>query len=202
MRIPLLQSGSVVRFGGQRMERSNEVPVDAVRQLIGELDLTDAQRESMEQRWLDQVAWMDRRARRSRSSFVLLRLITILAGVAIPALVQVKSGHDAAPWALLTATALGLAIAAAASIESFFHFGERWQHYRQATEELRSEGWRFIQLAGRVYGPRPGEPQHTHKQLYPTFAARVEESLGRDVTIFLRRVSPPAEDSGQEHAKA
>jgi hypothetical protein len=182
-------------------QRSNPGTAVGLEQLIEELDLTEQQRQSMKQRWLDQVTWMDRRATRSRISFVVLRLITILGGVAIPALVEVKTGDHSAPWALRTATALGLAIAAAASVESFFHFGERWQHYRHATEELRAEGWRFIQLAGRAYAPRPGDPPGSHQDLFPTFAERVEENLGRDVTVFLRRVSPPTEEAGKKRGE-
>ena len=31
----------------------------------------------------------------------------------------------------------------------FFDFGGRWQHYRRTVEQLKTEGWSFLQLSGR-----------------------------------------------------
>jgi hypothetical protein len=44
-----------------------------------------------------------------------------------------------------------LLVATSAAIEEFFHFGERWRHYRRSVELLKAEGWKFFELAG-VYG--------------------------------------------------
>ena len=57
--------------------------------LIESLDLSDFQKQSLRSRWLDQVLWMEKRASTARNWYYTLRLITIIGGVLIPALVSI-----------------------------------------------------------------------------------------------------------------
>ena len=36
------------------------------------------------------------------------------------------------------------------AVEGFFHYGDRWRHYRRTVELLKSHGWQLFELAGRV----------------------------------------------------
>ena len=39
-------------------------------------------------------------------------------------------------------------VAITASVEGFFHFGDRWRHYRVNAELLKSEGWQYLTGSG------------------------------------------------------
>ena len=70
-----------------------------------------------------------------------------------------------------------------AAIEQFFDFGGRWQHYRRTVEQLKTEGWSFLQLSGR-YADVP-----THAAAYAGFADRVEHIIQSDVEIFVTELA-------------
>jgi hypothetical protein len=73
-------------------------------------------------------------------------------------------------------------VAVSAAIEAFFHFGERWRHYRRTVEWLKSEGWEFFQLGG------PYRRYKSHSDAYSLFATRVEETLQRDIDQYVTQV--------------
>ena len=67
--------------------------------LVEQLQVSDFQREFLQTRWLGQLHWMEKRARSNRNYHYLLRLITIVGSVCVPALVglnlslEMKSHH-------------------------------------------------------------------------------------------------------------
>jgi hypothetical protein len=151
--------------------------------LIGQLGLDPLQQEFLRNRWLDQVRFAENKAGKAQWWYRRLRLITIIGGVIIPALVGLNvtgSASQAIRWAVF---GLGLAVALAASIEGFFNYGDRWPHYRRLAELLKSEGWQFFQLSG-PYAGTVG-----HAAAYPQFCARVEEIIQRDVEVFFTSVA-------------
>ena len=68
------------------------------------------------------------------------------------------------------------------AVEEFFHYGERWRHYRATVEVLKSEGWQLFQLSGRY------ERHASHEAAYREFADRVEQILSADVSKFITEV--------------
>jgi Protein of unknown function (DUF4231) len=89
---------------------------------------------------------------------------------------------------------LGLVVALAAAIEGFFHFSDRWPHYRRTAELLKSEGWQFFQLSGPYAGAG------SHPGAYPLFAAQVEALIQRDVDVYFTAVV--AEPTQQQDKQA
>ena len=161
----------------------------ALAPLIDQLDLSDLQRRSLRARWLDQVVWMDAAAARAQRWYHVLRLLTVVGAVLIPALISLDV-RDEYGWLLRGGTfALSLVVAICAAVEEFFHFGERWRHYRQFSEELKIEGWKFLQLTGpyRRFSP-------SHSAAYPRFAGRVEAIIERDVEIYMTDVAREEDD--------
>jgi hypothetical protein len=67
---------------------------------------------------------------------------------------------------------VSLVVAVSAAVEHFFHFGRRWQQYRQTVERLKPAGWCFFRLAGRY-----GADGASHGDAYPPFAERVEDII-------------------------
>jgi hypothetical protein len=150
--------------------------------LVDQLDLQPLQREFLRRRWLDQVAWLENRAASSQRWYNRLRLITIVGGVMIPALVGLNISGEASERIRWTVFGLGLVVALAAAIEGFFHFSDRWPHYRRTAELLKSEGWQFFQLSGPYAGAGG------HAGAYPLFAAQVEVLIQGDVDVYFTAV--------------
>jgi hypothetical protein len=142
------------------------------------LDLQPLRMRYMHSRYVDQVVWMEGKADEARRRYVRLRLITVVGAVIVPVLVGLNSDEG---WVEAATVGLSLIVAVSAAIEQFFHFGERWQHYRRNVERLKSEGWRYFQLADG-YGA-------THESAFPEFARRVEAILGEETDVFISEVT-------------
>jgi hypothetical protein len=149
---------------------------------MDQLDLQPLQKEFLRRRWLDQFGWLEHRATNSQRWYNRLRLITIVGGVIIPALVGLNVSGPSSERIRWTVFGLGLVVALAAAIEGFFHFSDRWPHYRRTAELLKSEGWQFFQLSG------PYAASGSHAGAYPLFAAQVEVLIQRDVDVYFTAV--------------
>jgi hypothetical protein len=150
--------------------------------LIETLDIDDVHKRFLQSRWLDQVIWMEGKTDGARRWYYTLRLTTIIGGVIIPALVSLNIGGQAAAWMRWSVFVISLLVAISTAVEEFFRYGDRWRHYRQTVEALKSEGWQFLQLAG-VY-----RRYKSHKQAYSRFATRVEEISQQDVQAYVSEV--------------
>lgn len=152
--------------------------------LFDQLGLSPLQQVFLRGRWLDQVRWAEGKAASTQRWYRRLRLITITGGVIIPALVGLNVAGTASEGIRWTVFGLGLVVALAASIEGFFHYSDRWPHYRRLAELLKSEGWQFFQLSGQYAGAA------NHADAYPQFAARSEVIIQSDVEVFFTTVVP------------
>ena len=151
--------------------------------LIKQIELSDLQQQFMKSRWLSQVLWLESRAKQNRNQYYLLRLITIIGGVIVPALVSLNIKADNVQEAIgWIAFGLSQAVAISAAVEEFFHYGERYRHYRNTAEAMKIEGWQFFQLSG------PYRNAQSHTEVYSDFAQRVESIIQRDVQGYLSEV--------------
>ena len=152
---------------------------------IDQLALDGLQKAYLHDRWLDQRTWLARSARRNQRRHYALRLITILGGVAIPALVGLEiNSNETEEYVRWLTFGLGLLVAAAAALEEFFRYGERWRHYRRHAELLKTEGWAFLQLVGPAY-----TEFDTHAAAFRTFVGRVEDILREEVGVYITHVT-------------
>lgn len=149
--------------------------------LIEALELPDLNRQFLRARWLEQVIWMEGKAWDAVRWYYALRLTTIIGGVIVPALVSLNLGGSVETMIQAITFTVSLLVALSATVEEFFHYGERWRHYRRTAELLKSEGWQFFQLSGAYVN-------QTHIQAYPAFAARVEELSREEVDVYMTQV--------------
>jgi hypothetical protein len=151
--------------------------------IIDRLELSELQKRCLRARWLHAVAWVEGKAKQAQRRYYALRLVIIIGGVIIPALVSLDLGSDRAADLVRGATfGLSLLVAISAATDGFFRFGERWRHYRLIVERLKVEGWQFFQLSG------PYAHQPSHAAAHPEFAARVEEVIKSDVERYIADV--------------
>lgn len=151
--------------------------------LIDSLDLDDLPRQFLRSRWLDQVLWMEKKAASAQKRYYLLRLIAIVGGVTIPALVSLNmSDGPFLAYIRWTTFGLSLLVAISVAVEGFFNYGERWRHYRRTVEGMKREGWQFFQLSGPYRGCQD------HAKAYSVFAGRNEDILQQEVEVYVTEV--------------
>ena len=150
--------------------------------LIDALELTELQKHFLHSRWLDQVLWMEGKSGHAQKRYYLLRLTAIVGGVTVPALVSLNLSSTGVMVYVRWATfVISLLVAISVAVEEFFHYGERWRHYRSSVERLKIEGWEFFQLSGEYRDLNHGEA-------YPVFAAKVEDILRHEVDVYIAEV--------------
>jgi hypothetical protein len=157
--------------------------------LIDELDLGERQKRYLRSRWLDQIVWLEKKAKQNQRLYYTLRVIAIVGGVIVPALVSlnVREG-DVASAIAWTTFAVSLVVAIAVAVEGFFRYGERWRHYRRTAELLKTEGWQFFQLTGHY------RRHTTTAGAYELFASRVEDILQLDIDAYITTVAAEPAD--------
>jgi hypothetical protein len=153
-------------------------------QLISALDLSELNKHSLRSRWLNQVLWMEKKAAKCQRRYYALRLTTIIGGVIVPALVGLNLTDNQVATTSIQGATFGLSMIVAISVatEEFFHFGERWRHYRSTAERLKIEGWQFFQLAG------PYKDFKDHAEAYSSFATRTESIHQQEVDVYISEV--------------
>ena len=182
--------------GASGVAPANRDPVRKdLEELIEALTLDDVQKRYLRSRWLDQLLWMDSKARQTQQRYYALQLTTIIGGVVIAPLVSLDasaqgSGKSLAHW---LAIGIGLIVAMSAAVEGFFHYGDRWKQYRRDAELLKAEGWQYSQRSG------PYQSAASHAEGYPTFVGRVEQILQKDVESYFTQVVPPKKDAATEN---
>jgi uncharacterized protein DUF4231 len=159
---------------------------ESLREIVRSLALEPEQVAFMEHRWLDQAVWMNSRANRARTRYYALRITTILGGVIVPALVAINED-----WAHVAAGVISVLVALSAALEEFFHYGERWRHYRLTAEQLKGDGWRFMS------GLSADDSPERRTSSFERFAAKIEGVIRRDVEVYVSRIVRDAEEPGE-----
>jgi hypothetical protein len=188
-------SATIRRRGSDNADR----PYPQIEHALEPLRMDEDKKLWMKQRWLDQVRWFDQKAEAANRRHVAFRVIAITGGVLIPPLVSVSPGGSLEDVAHALAFGLSLLVAGAIGLDEFFHWGERWRHFRRSAELLKTEGWLFIEGGGRY-----GKHQHRknfHDRLFPFFATKVEEIIRRDVEVYLTRIVQEGEEDRERDHK-
>lgn len=157
-------------------------------QLFQSMTLPDRQEHFMKSRWLDQVLWMERKAGVCRDRHQRLRLTTIILGVIVPIVIGFDFGPQNAKKVRIVTAVLSGVVAVSAAVEEFFHYGERWYHYRRTAESLKQHGWQLSQLTG------PYKKFSTCETAFPMFAEHVEEILQKDVEGYVTQGTQSTHD--------
>ena len=164
--------------------------------LVDQLGLTPFNRHVLRSRWLDQILFAERSAGRAQRMHYGLRLVAIVGGVLIPALVGISVTATVGDAARVAAWILGVLVAISVAVDGFYHYGDRWRHYRRLSERLKAEGWLFFELAG------PYGRYDNHEAAMRRFGARVEALLAEDVGAYLTSVTREGSAAAQDDGSA
>lgn len=178
---------------------------------IKALALSDEKKSYLEDRWLDQYAWFERRAKTMQIWYRRLRLTVVIGGVLIPSLIGISFSPDIGAFTESrnnpsagvevarggfargldsTVFILSLVVAIAAAIEEFFNFGEKHRNYRKAAEAMKGEYWQFLLLSGHYskYQDDSVDYAQSIKAAYGMFVLRIEQIIEEDVRSFIELV--------------
>jgi hypothetical protein len=166
----------------------------SLEKLIETVELSDLQKQFLRSRWLEQISWMGGRARDARNWYYRLRLTAIIGGIIVPILVSLNTSDNKnfASYVRWGTVGLGAVVAISSAVEEFFHYGDRWRHYRHTTESLKTQGWQFSQLSGLYSGYK------SHQEAFSNFAAQIEDILQRDVDVYVTEVVYKKEKQKEE----
>jgi hypothetical protein len=162
--------------------QSSSHPVD-LGDLIDRFHLSENQKAFLRSRWLDQLQWFGAKAKVSQRRYYVLRLVAIVGGLLVPALVSLNARHEEVASTVAWVTfALSLLVGISVAVDGFFNYGGRWRQYRRTSELLKAHGWQFFELVGLYGGFRD------HRSAFPRFAAEVEALIAEDVEAYLSKV--------------
>ena len=160
---------------------------------VDHLTLDDQGREYFRGRCVAYLRYLEKEARVNMHRYYGLRIPAIVLAAIVPALVAANLGPG---WRVVT-VAFGVTVAAATAIEHFVSAGEKWRHYRQAAEIMKSEAWLFVELADRYARCA------THQEALPKFTSAVETMVRGDVRDYVTRiVAPESRDDPKTQAKS
>lgn len=161
------------------------------------LTLNDLQKHFLRSRWLDQVLWMEGKAAKARNRHYLLKVVTIVGGVLLPALVTLNNSEDpiVRQYVYWSTFAISLLVSTTSSLDSFFMYGDQWRNYRRSVESLKTQGWQYFQLSG------PYVSYTTHAQAFNAFAAQVENIIQQDVEVYATQIAEAQKDKDRDKDK-
>jgi hypothetical protein len=176
------------------------VDVERLRELMAGIKLTDPKmNEYINARWLKYVEWWDFRSRTSKLCYHWLRIVIVVSGALIPALVGLRELGQFQAYAWIFAVAsivVSLLVAICTGVEGVLRCGEIWREKRMAVELLTSEGFSFLQLAG------PYAKSGTHQKAFVLFAQNVEDLIRREIKDYVVAIAPQPPAGQQDEPPA
>jgi Protein of unknown function (DUF4231) len=168
---------------GKKRESSRRRAQRQFEEIIDSLDLDELQKRFLRDRWLEQLTWFETKADVNQRRFYVLRLVTIVGGLIVPALVSLNiRENDVAEALAWTTFGLSLVVAIAAALDGFFRFGERWRSFRRVAELLKAHGWQYFELSGPYQAA-------DHASAFKTFSAQVEAVIQEDLKAFIAQAT-------------
>ena len=162
--------------------------------IISGLPLSELQKQFLHDRWLDQLVWFESKALANQRRYYVLRVMTIVGGLIVPALVSLNLRGDNVATALAWTTfALSLVVAIAAALDGFFKYGERWRSFRRVTELLKAHGWQYFELSGPYAAA-------DHASAFTQFAAQVESVIQEDLKAFIAQGAQARSEAADSEA--
>ena len=157
--------------------------------VLKEFAMAIAETQYFEQRLDDQIVWYDKKSSANQAAYKRLRLIEILAAVAIPLL----AGYaQQSVYVGVAIGVIGLIVAVLAGIVSLYRFQENWNEYRATAEALTQEKYLYLARA---------EP-YNGNQAFELLVQRVEALIKSETTGWAQamQASGEVDKATREHA--
>lgn len=144
--------------------------------------------EYVEQRLQDQIDWYDRKSSKSKTIFMRLKIVEIVAAALIPFLSAVSISQPTFRLASsVTVGVLGMIVTIIAGVLSLGQHQERWVEYRATCESLKREKF-FFQTGAEPYDGADS---------FPLLVQRVEALLSKENTGWIQYAVKPEREKAR-----
>ena len=162
-------------------------------------DLTDHQRTSIKYRYRFLMNEYRRRAFQYSIIFYILRTTMTVGSLAVPALLSIQANTSNLYW---FTWALSLAVTTANGITTLFKVETRYLTLHTTMENLRTETWQYLELAGRYSGHHGHVVTPTHKNQYVYYCSRIEKIRMKQVgEEFVKHSDTETQHGPQGHGQ-
>jgi len=144
------------------------------------------EKEYIQSRLDNQIAWYDGRSSLNRRWYNALRVIELAAAASIPLLAGYIT--DNSVYLRTTVGFLGVLIAIITGLVSLYHFQELWVQYRTTCETLKHEKYLFLT---RIEPYDIDEP-------FPLLVKRVEALTSEEHTRWIQHLKSPRKESNDQ----
>jgi hypothetical protein len=187
---------------------------DSLQQAIQKTKLEDLQKTILQQRFLRVLTDFQTRCFRFSLFFHTLRILISVGSLIVPALLSIqysntstdKTIHDPESFAyeIYWATwVISLLVTTSNGIVSVFKIDKKYYFLHTTMEQLKSEGWQYLELSGRYSGfYTPGStPTHSNQFIY--FCHAIEKIKMHQVEEeYFKLTEPSSQATTSQHTDA
>lgn len=141
-------------------------------------NITTKEETYLQERWQTQKDYYSKQSAQNKRWHQRVQLFVTIGAIAVPILLSIPEVPKVFP------TILSGLIAAAAALESVYHYGDNWRNYRQTLEALKREKALFTASAGSYVDPA---------KAFPRFVERVESLLSEETMRYFPEESSKAQ---------
>jgi hypothetical protein len=171
------------------------------------VNLTPLQRSILEKRYIELVQQFARRCFVVSIFFHTSRAFVTVGSLVVPALLSIQY-TDASPAASTTYSmsyqiywvtwAISLLVTTFNGIQNIFKFEKKYYFLHTTMEQLRSEGWQYIELSGRYSGFYTPNERPTHDNQFVYFCASIEKIKMRQVEEEYWKINESQQDAQKQ----
>lgn len=175
-------------FGNKAKEKKT------LEKMLEEIELEDYRKVYLMERFLDILYDdFDIIAIKNKMAFQLLRFVALVSGVMVPIVANLNDNlHVFGLNKTAVITILGLLTSISFGFLQVFKNEKVWLHHRKTFEVLRTEGYKFLNLAGEY------RKYESHGHAYPLFSTKLEDFIKEDIELYTQMVGSREKERREE----
>lgn len=164
-------------FGNKSKEKA------IINKMIEKLDLLEYQKEYLLERFVNiMYDDFDIIAIKNKMAFQFFRFTALVSGILVPIVANLNDNTIILGCnKTLLITILGLLTSISFGFLQIFQNEKVWLHHREMFEIIRTEGYKFLNLAGEY-------ANKTHKDSYPEFVSKLEDLIKTDIRKYTQLI--------------
>jgi hypothetical protein len=168
------------------------------------VNLTPLQRSILEKRYVELVQQFTRRCFILSIFFHTSRAFVTVGSLVVPALLSIQytdatpatqSSYSMSYQIYWITWAISLLVTTFNGIQNIFKFEKKYYFLHTTMEQLRSEGWQYIELSGHYSGFYTPNEHPTHENQFVYFCAAIEKIKMRQVEEEYWKVNEASQDA-------
>lgn len=153
---------------------------EIIKKMISKISLDDYMKEYLLSRYIDILYDdYDSIAIKNKIAFQIFRLISLISGVLVPIVANFNDNFTIFGITKIDSiTILSLSTFISFGFLQLFQNEKVWLHCREIYEIIRTEGYKFLNLAGEY------SEYNSHSKAYPFFVEKIEDVVKNDIKVY------------------